>query len=118
MTKNKYQKALNKLEEVCLSLPSAAQGEEMGFSSDYDFDHNGYETEISELQELIDKENTFEHGVIYAVSTLIRVHGESAIALNLLKESGIDITKSNAPNFDLAPIYDALGLTRDWSDEE
>lgn len=60
----------------------------------------------------------FEYGVIYAVSTLIRVHDEPSLALDILKESGIDIKKPNATKYDLAPIYDSLGIERDWSDEE
>ena len=39
---SKYQEALNKLQAVCLSIPSTGQGEEMGFSPDFDFDHDGY----------------------------------------------------------------------------
>lgn len=62
--------------------------------------------------------NDFENGVVYALSTLIRIHDDPSIALDVLKESGIDITKSSAPKYDLAPIYDALGITREWDEEE
>lgn len=53
---NKYQEALNKLKELGLSIPANGQGEEFGFSQDFDFDHDGYESECSLMQELVDKE--------------------------------------------------------------
>ena len=53
---NKYQEALNKLKELGLSIPANGQGEEFGFSQDFDFDHDGYELECSLMQELVDKE--------------------------------------------------------------
>lgn len=75
---------------------------------------------MNKYQEATNKKNRidFENGVIYAVSTLIRIHDEPSIALDILKESGIDITKSSAPKYDLVPIYDALGITREWDEEE
>lgn len=60
----------------------------------------------------------FEKGVIYAVSTLIRIHDEPGMALDILKESGIDFEKVDAPNYDLGPIYEALGIEKDLSEEE
>lgn len=64
------------------------------------------------------KQLEFQQGVIYAVSTLIRIHDEPGMALDILKESGIDIEKVDAPKYDLAPIYEALGIEKDWSEEE
>ncbi|QIK70858.1 hypothetical protein G7062_11375 [Erysipelothrix sp. HDW6C] len=53
---NGYQEALDTIIKFCLSVPANGQGEEMGFTEDFDFDHDACETECSLLQKLVDKE--------------------------------------------------------------